>query len=123
MNVVLWVVQGLLALVYLAAGSLKTFAPMATLAKRMEWVATTPPALVRFIGVAELLGGVGLILPLATGVLPWLTPAAAAGLVIVQLGAGGLHASRKEYAQLPANALLLILAAFVLFGRVALLPA
>ena len=123
MNIALWIIQGLLALVYLAAGGMKAFQPIAALSKRLTWVTTVRPAFVRFVGVAELLGAIGLILPLATHILPWLTPTAATGLAIVQLGALGFHTTRREYANLPVNTVLLVIAAFVLVGRVALLPA
>jgi hypothetical protein len=120
---VLWVVQGLLALAYLVAGGIKVAQPIATLSKRMNWVLAVSPALVRFIGAAEVLGAIGLILPLLTNILPWLTPTAAGGLVVVQIAAAGFHASRHEYANIPANIVLLALAAFVLVGRVVLVPA
>ena len=72
MTVVLWIVQGLLALAYLMAGGTKASRPIAALSKSMAWVRSVPPGFVRFIGVAEVLGAIGIILPLATGVLPWL---------------------------------------------------
>ena len=115
-NVVLWIVQGLLALAFLLAGSMKAFRPIETLKKTMTWVATTPASFVRFIGIAELLAAIGLILPRATGILPWLTVAAAVGLVIVMLGAAILHASRREYSHIGANAVLLLLAVFIAIG-------
>ena len=71
MTVVLWIVQGLLALAYLMAGGMKASRPIAALSKSMAWVRSVPPGFVRSIGVAEVLGAIGIILPLATGVLPW----------------------------------------------------
>ena len=68
MDIVLWIVQGLLALAFLMAGFMKTFIPISTLQKRMTWVSSVAAPFVRFIGVAELLGAVGLILPQATGI-------------------------------------------------------
>jgi hypothetical protein len=91
--------------------------PLDRLAKQMTWVPHVSPALVRFIGVAEFLGAIGLILPLATGVLPWLTIVAAVGLVTVQLLAAGFHASRGELSRVPVNVILLVLAAVVVYGR------
>lgn len=122
MNIVLWVIQGLLALAFLMAGSMKTFQPLESLKKNMAWVAVTPPALVRFVGIAELLGAIGLILPAITHIQPWLTIAAAVGLVIAMIGAAILHISRKEYAGLAAPLVLLLLALFIVVGRGMLSP-
>ena len=71
MNVVLWILQGLAAAAFLMAGYLHAFRPLDQLEKRMGWVRDFPPAFVRFVGVAEILGAIGLILPMVTGVLPW----------------------------------------------------
>ena len=122
MTVVLWIVQGLLALAYVMAGGMKASRPLDVLGKSMAWVRAVPPAFVRFIGVAEVLGAIGIILPLATGILPWLTVAAAVGLVIVQVCAIAFHLARGETQRLPMNAVLLLLAVFVVVGRVALAP-
>jgi hypothetical protein len=119
MNVVLWIVQGLLAAAFLLVGWAKATQPMDQLTKRMAWASAVPAGFVRFIGVAELLGAVGLILPLAMGVLPWLTVAAAIGLVIVQAGAIVFHLSRGEGGTVPTNLILLVLAVFIIIGRLA----
>jgi putative oxidoreductase len=74
-------------------------------------------SLVRFIGVAELLAGVGLILPGLTGILPWLTIWAGLGLAAVMVCAVIFHATRREYNSLAINVVVLILAAFVAWGR------
>ena len=119
MNLALWVVQGLLAVAYLFSGFIKVTQPIDRLGKQMmTWAPEVPPSLVRFIGAAELLGAIGLIVPLATGVLPWLTVAAAIGLVAVQILAAGFHASRSELSKVPMNLVLLVLAAVVVYGRV-----
>lgn len=122
MNIALWIAQGLLALAYLMAGALKATRPIDQLSKSMTWVANAPVGFVRFIGVAELLGSAGLILPMVTGILPWLTVAAAIGLVIVQVSAAVFHFSRGEGNRVPMNVVLLLLALFVFIGRVALVP-
>jgi hypothetical protein len=119
MNVVLWFAQALLAAVFLLAGFPKATRSIDALSKRMDWVRAVPPGFVRCIGAAELLGAVGLVLPLATGILPWLTVAAAVGLVLVQVSAGAFHLSRGEAAVVPGNIVLLLLAVFVVIGRVA----
>jgi hypothetical protein len=113
----LWVVQGLLALVYLLAGTMKTTLPIAALTARWGWPGTVPPALIRFIGAAELAGALGLILPAAARVLPRLTPTAAVGLVVLQLLAMLFHLSRGQASVLPINLTLAALAAFVAWGR------
>ena len=92
MNIVLWVVQGLLALAFLLAGFMKTFMPVETLKKNMAWVNSVPAAFVRFIGVSEILGAIGLILPAITGIGTWLTMAAAAGLVMQNFAGRSLQA-------------------------------
>ena len=121
-NIVLWVIQGLLALAFLLAGFMKAFMPLAVLKKNMPWVNDVPAAFVRFIGAAELLAAIGLIAPAATGIVPWLTVAAAVGLVVVMLSASVFHASRRENANIGMNVVLLLLAAFIIVGRLALAP-
>mgnify|MGYP001223020344 CR=1 FL=1 len=106
-----------MAVAFLLAGFLKAFRPLDDLANRMTWVAAVPPSLVRFIGAAEILGAIGLVLPALTGVVPWLTPLAAVALVLVMVGAAAFHASRSEYSNIGTNAVLLVLVAMVAYGR------
>ena len=113
----LWVVQGLLALTFGVAGSMKAFTPIADLAQKMSWPAEVPAALVRFIGACELLGAIGLILPAATRILPKLTPLAASGLTLVMVLASLFHVSRGELRAGPVNFALGALAIFVAWGR------
>lgn len=122
MNIALWIVQGLLALAFLMAGAMKTFAPLEALKKNMAWTGQVAAGLVRFIGVAEFLGGIGLILPAVTHILPWLTIAAAVGLALVMILAGIYHASHKEWSSIGINVVLLLLAVFIVLGRVAWIP-
>jgi putative oxidoreductase len=122
MVIVLWVVQGVLALAFLLSGFLKGFTPLEGLKKNMAWVGDVPAGLVRLIGIAELLGALGLILPVATGIVPVLTIAAAVGLVLVMLSAAVFHASRKEYSTIGMNAVLLLLAAFIVVGHLVWVP-
>jgi putative oxidoreductase len=117
MNIVLWIVQGLVALAFLLAGFMKAFTPLATVRKNMAWANDVPAPFVRFIGVAEILGAIGLILPLATGIAPWLTVAAAIGLVVVMLSASIFHASRRESSNIGMNVVLLLLALFIVVAR------
>ena len=122
MNIVLWVLQILLALAFLMAGFPKAFQPIPTVAKRLPWASEFPAVFVRFIGIAEILGAIGLIVPLLVHVLPWLTIAAAIGLVVVMISAGIFHATRREYTGIVPSAVLLILTIFVVYGRIALSP-
>ena len=93
MNILLWVLQVLLAAAFLAHGLMFLF-PSADMAAAMD--ASIPRALRYLIGVAELVAAVGLTLPGITRIQPWLVPAAAAGLIIVMIGAVTLHSSRCE---------------------------
>jgi len=117
MNIALWIVQGLLALIYLMAGSRKVFQTQ-KFQEQMKWAASSTKGYLVFIGIAEMAGAVGLVLPMLTGILPWLTVAAAAGLALVQLLAIiTVHIPKKEYKSLPVNLLLLALALFVAIVR------
>lgn len=117
MNIALWIAQGLLAALFLMAGVLKTF-QTAKAKEQLPWTKNRSDAFVRFVGISELLGALGLILPLVTGILPWLTPLAAIGLTIIQLLAIFTeHLPKKEYNVIPFNAVLLALAVFVIIGR------
>ena len=114
MNVSLWVLQALLAVAFLAHGWLFLFPP-AEMVDLMN--ASIPPAFRIFIGVAEVLAAVGLTLPGITRVLPWLIPWAAAGLMIVMIGATVLHAIRGEVGSAITTAILLAVATFVAYMR------
>ena len=117
MNIALWIVQGLLAAMYLMAGTMKTF-QTAKARENMTWTQGRSDGFIRFVGTSELLGALGLILPLITGVLPWLTVFAAVGLTIIQLLAiFQEHLPKKEYNVIPVNIVLLALAVFVIVGR------
>ena len=89
----------------------------------MAWVEDFSQETVRPIGTLEVLGAIGLMLPALTGILTWLTPLAAAGLVLLMIGAALTHLRRIEYRNIAVNAVLLILAAFVAYGRFFVLPA
>jgi uncharacterized membrane protein YphA (DoxX/SURF4 family) len=116
MNIALWIAQILLGLMFLMAGSTKAFSYEKAKAS-MAWVQDSSKGLVTFIGVAELLGGLGLILPYVLGIAPILTPIAALGLGLIMILAAGFHAKRKESKAIPMNLILLVLALFVAFGR------
>ena len=117
LGVALWVAQALLALAFGMSGFMKTTQPLPELAHRMAWVSAVPGPLVRFIGVAELAGALGLLLPSLTRVRPRLTPLAAAGLTTIMVLAGAFHLSRSETPFIKINFVLGALAAFVAWGR------
>jgi uncharacterized membrane protein YphA (DoxX/SURF4 family) len=121
MNIALWIVQVLLAGLFLMAGVMKAFQYERAKAS-LPWVKDVPRGLVTFIGISELLGGLGLLLPAITGILPWLTPLAGAGLALIMILAIGFHASRREAPAIGFNAVLLVLAAFVAYGRFLVVP-
>ena len=122
MNIALWVVQILLALAFGLAGIMKVTQPIDRLETRMGWVKSVGPAGVRLIGSLEILGAIGLILPAVTGILPWLTPIAAACLALTMIGAMIVHGLRGEYSQIGINVVLLLLTLFVAYGRFVIIP-
>lgn len=112
----LWVAQVLLAFAFGMAGFMKVSMPISELAANgMGFVNHTPETMVRFIGIAELLGAIGLILPAALRIKPILTPIAAVGIAIIMLLAIREHLSQNE--SIVANIVLLLLAIFVAWGR------
>ena len=116
MNIILWILQGILAIAFVMAGVMHAFQQEQSRA-RLKWPAAVVPALLTFIGIAEILGAGGLILPMLTGILPWLTPLAALGLAIIMALAMGFHARRAEYQNIVFNLVLFVLIAFVAYGR------
>lgn len=117
MNVTLWILQAVLAAMFGMAGVMKSTQPKDKLAEKLPWVEDFSPGVVKFIGVAELAAALGLILPAALGIAPILTPLAATGLVIIMIGAITTHARRKEPQAIALNAVLLIVAAVIAWGR------
>jgi uncharacterized membrane protein YphA (DoxX/SURF4 family) len=117
MNVVLWILAGLLAVAFLGAGLTKVFQPKEKLAATMGWVEDFSPGTVKLIGVLEVLAAIGLVLPAALDIVPVLVPLAAVGLVALMIGAALTHARRKETPMIVANLVLLVLAAVVVWGR------
>ena len=87
MGIALWVVQVLLAAVFLVSGATKLSQPKEKLLKNMAWVEDFSQRRVRIIGALEVLGTIGIVVPALTGILPWLTPLAALGLVLTMIGA------------------------------------
>jgi len=117
MNIALWIAQGLLAAMFGMAGIMKTTQPKEKLGEQMPWVLDLPQW-VRFIGLVELLGAIGVVVPWATGILPILTPIAAASLALVMLLAIIYHIRAKDDTKSYApSVFLLLLSAFVAYGR------
>lgn len=114
LNIALWIVQGLLAAAFLAHGLLFLFPPP-ELATMMNAQLGRPFCI--FLGVAEVLAAIGLILPGVTRILPWLTPLAAAGLMIVMASATVMHTSRGEVSSAVTTAVLFALVTLVAYTR------
>jgi DoxX-like family len=117
-NVVLWVLAGVLALAFLAAGGLKLTQPKEKLAASgLAWTEDYSARSIKGIGTLEVLGAIGLILPALLGIATVLVPLAATGLVLVMVGAAITHARRGETPLIAINVVLLLLAAVVAWGR------
>lgn len=117
LHISLWVAQALLAVMFLMAGFNKLFQSIEELSKMLPWAAEMPAAMVRFIGISEILGGLGLLLPSALRIMPRLTPVAAGGLALVMVLASAFHVSRGEASVIPMNLVLMAVAFFIVWGR------
>jgi uncharacterized membrane protein YphA (DoxX/SURF4 family) len=117
MNVVLWILAGVLAVAFFAAGLTKLTQPKEKLAATMGWVEDFSPGTVKLIGALEVLAAIGLILPAALDIVPVLVPLAAVGLVALMVGAAITHARRREAPMIAINLVLLLLAAVIIWGR------
>jgi uncharacterized membrane protein YphA (DoxX/SURF4 family) len=119
MNIALWIIQVLLALLFLFAGGVKLVMPIEEMTKGMPMA--IPGLFLRFIGVCEVLGGLGLILPMLLRIKPWLTPIAAVGLGVIILGAIAFSLKLGVMqALIPFVVELLLI--FVAYGRWRLIP-
>ncbi len=119
LNVVLWSVQAFLALFFLAAGAPKLIGRGL---ERWTGFSDLPRPLVVFIGFTELLGAAGLVLPMATGIVPWLTPLAAIGLALIVLMAAGFHLRADERLNALESGFWASIAAVIAIGRWGLVP-
>lgn len=117
LNISLWSAQALLGAMFAMGGLTKATSAIAELAQRVPWAAELPEGLVRFIGVSELAGGVGLLLPALTRIRPALTPLAAAGLTTIMALAAIFHVTRGEWGAIVVNLVLGGVAAFIAWGR------
>jgi uncharacterized membrane protein YphA (DoxX/SURF4 family) len=117
MNVVLWVLQGLLAVAFAGAGSMKLFGNKEAIAERMSWVEKFPPASLKALAVAEILGAVGVVLPPVVHIAPILVPIAASCLAVVMVGAVVVHIRFHEPSAVLPPVMLFIAAVVVAWGR------
>lgn len=119
MNLFLWIVAGVLAAVFLGAGTMKVTQDRRKLIANpnLKWTEDFSAGTIKLIGTTELLGALGLILPGALDIAPILVPLAATGLAVLMLAAAITHARRKEPQAIVINAVLLILALVVAIFR------
>jgi hypothetical protein len=120
MNIALWIVAGLLSVVYLFAGSLKLIIPkekIAAMTSSAGWVDDFSAGSVKAIAAVEILAAVGLVVPAATDIVPILTPVSAVGLVLLMAGAVMTRIRRQETTAMVADLVYLALAAFIAWGR------
>lgn len=124
MNLALWIIAGVLAFAFAGSGVMKLVQSKDQLVASPTggWAADWNPASIKLIGVAEILGAIGLILPALLHMAPTLVPLAAIGLILVMFGAAVTHARRHELPNVAINVVLLLLAAFVAWGRFGPLP-
>jgi uncharacterized membrane protein YphA (DoxX/SURF4 family) len=123
MNMALWIVPIVLAVAFFGSGLLKLVRSKDQLVTSgFGWAEDFSPSTIRLIGVAEILGALGLILPGALHIAPILVPLAAIGLALVMVGAAVVHSRRKETPMIAINAVLLALALFVVWGRLGPYP-
>jgi uncharacterized membrane protein YphA (DoxX/SURF4 family) len=118
-DVVLWILAGFLAVVFLAAGGAKLAQPKEKLAAspNMAWTEDFSPLMIKVIGFLEVLAAVGLIVPAVLDVVPVVVPVAAVGLALMMIGAAITHFRRGETQPIVINAVLLVLAVVVAWGR------
>ncbi|WP_231618796.1 DoxX family protein [Nonomuraea sp. SBT364] len=113
----LWIAQAVLAAGFAMSGAVKAGRPKDRLTGSHPWMRDFSRTALRLIGVLELLGAIGLVVPAAVGVAPVLTPVAGTGLAIMMALAAAMHIRRKEPAGLRVTAVLFVLAALVAWGR------
>lgn len=118
MKYALWTIQLLLAALFLFAGVMKLVLPIAEMTREMPM----PGLFLRFIGVCEVLGGIGLLLPAWLGIRPGLTSVAAVGLLIIMIGAIVITATSNGPAQAVVPVIVALALAFVIYGRRRLRP-
>ncbi|MEH0549143.1 DoxX family protein [Streptomyces sp. B21-105] len=118
MNILLWILAGVLAAIFLAVGLMTVLRPKEKLAAAgLGWVEGVNPVAVKALGALEVLAAVGLTLPALVDIAPILVPLAATGLIALMIGAAITHARQKETPMIMLNLVLLAMAAVVAWGR------
>jgi len=118
LNTILWIFQVVLAMMFLMAGAMKMMQTKDKMAEKMAWVEDFSQGQIRGIGMLEVIGALGLVLPAITGILPVLVPLAALGLALTMVGAFLTHLRRKEIIPMGAmNMMLFAMTIFVAYGR------
>ncbi len=117
LHITLWIAQVLLAGMFIMSGFMKISQPIDQLSQMLPWASQVPVGLVRFIGISELLGGLGLILPALLRIKPQLTALAAVGLATVMLFALLFHISKGEFSAIGMNLGIALIALFIAWGR------
>lgn len=113
----LWTAQAFIAIAFCLGGIMKLAMPIPQLAGMWPWTGDLAPSMVRLLGVIDLLGGLGILLPSLTRIKPGLTVLAAVGCIALQLCAILFHSSRAEFSVLPVNVVLIAGTLFILWGR------
>lgn len=117
LRISLWVAQVLLAAMFVMSGVMKASMPIEQLSAMMPWTGSVPLTFVKFISIAELLGGIGVLLPSVLRIKPWLSVWAAAGLATILLLSIPFHLSRGETQMIGMNAVMMLVAVFAAWGR------
>ena len=117
MKILIWILQVVLAAMFLFVGTTKAFQPVAELHAKMPWSQGIPVWIPRLAGFAEIVGAIGVVLPSISRIKPILSPMAATGLGLVMVLAAIFHLSRGEFSSIIPNLVLLALAAFVGYAR------
>lgn len=117
LHIILWILQVLLAAMFLMAGFMKLTAPVDKLSEMMPWVNDFSETAVRLIGLSELLGGIGLVLPALLRIQPGLTPLAALGIALIMVLAAVYHISKGETKVIGINVVIAAVALFIAWGR------
>ncbi len=122
-NIPLWILQIVMALVFLGAGYAHAIGYERSLTNpRMAWMTALPKNVLQVIGILEIAGAIGLILPALTGIAPWLTPLAALMLALLMVFAMVFHYTRREFPNIVFNAILGLLSGVIAYGRFVVSP-
>ncbi len=116
MNTTTWIMQGILATVFLASGII-IYLLREKLKPKLSWLNEYSPKAVLLICIAKIMGAIGLIVPMLTGIFPVLTPMAASGIATIMALAFAYHIKKKEYKDIPATIIFFGIALFIAYNR------